>query len=307
MNYKKVHTFVLSVCLAIAVAGCSLNEALPPETDSPAIEPAEEVDSEIPPVETDTPDEYTNPKEFAGLSEDYLYKKYESFAEAYLDILEGNCQALTDGQISDFQKRSGLYVGEGKIAIIDIFGDETPELLCLYYKYTDTDSSLYLKIYAYSETKGTESVFDDVIYPVAGGEHNYCVYVTRDGEPMAFLWSGGAVAFGGFWPIIPNQDIRDEKSGFYYNRDLAKLWYIAGVEIEACAQNGEEITKDQFDKASMEIMGNIERVLFQGAVLGELGPEPRLYKDVELWRDITPFEEDNMTYAEAVSWLEGFK
>jgi len=296
VNIKKMIAFVLSVCLVVVVTGCSGVEALPPETDLPFNEPVEKLENE------DLTIEYEDIIEAVGFSQEYLNKEYGSFAEAYLDILAGNRSVLTDEHITGQEKRNGVFVGEGKIAVIDIFGDNTPELLCLYY--TDPESGLYLKIFSYSETDGVESVFDNVIYECIGGENNYCVYITRDGELMMFLWSSGGTFIGGFWPIMPNQIMEYDPyplDGFVYSSDLAALCYI-DIPVELYMQYGKAISLEQFNKASKEIMGNIDSVLFQGAVLGELGL--RLYKDVELWRDITPFEEKNMTYNEAIAWLE---
>jgi len=294
---RRTACFVLSTCLLITLTGCSSNELFKPEAVLPVSEPVEALNNE------DHPVEHEDTVEFVGFSEEYLNKEYGSFAEAYLDILTGNRLVLTDGLISDHQKRSGLHVGEGKIAVIDVFGDKTPELLCLYY--TDPEKGLYLRIFSYSETKGVESVFDNVIYQAIGGEHAYCVYITRDGELILFLWSSGVTSIGGFWPIIPNQNLKYNPhplDGFVYSRDLALLGYVVGAPVDFYIQHGDEISKDRFNKVSSEIMGNIDGVLFQGPVLSEL--ELGLYKNVELWRDITPFKEISMTYDEAVAWLK---
>ena len=296
-NIKTIIAFVTSICLMVAVAGCSGDEALSPETDLPAAEPVGTVENEVPPVEPDKPDGPSDPNEFIGFSEEYLNKEYGSFTEAYLDILVENRLVLTDGNISDYQKFSGLLVGEGKIVIINVFGDETPELLCLYY--TDPESGLYLKIFSYSKTGRVESSFDNVIYQAIGGEHDYCVYITRDGELMMYRRTSGTASVGGFWPIIPDQDMKNEEDFFQYDRSLAVLCYLDNGELYI--QYGEEISKDRFDKVSNEIMQNIDTVLFQGSVRNGLGPW--LY-EYELWRDITPFEEESMTFAEAVAWLE---
>ena len=311
MNNRKIVSCFLCVCLAVTVAGCSGVEELPSETN-PVSEPVEAVENEDSSTEAGIPIESVESKEFIGFSEEYLYKKYGSFVEAYLDILAGNRLVLTNDQLTVFDNRTGEDLGDGKIAVLDIFGDEEPELLCLYAheeKMTliDPDDTsmfpLYLRIFTYSKLEGVESVFDSVIYPGGGGEHNYCVYITRDGEPMVFLWSSGVMENGGFWAIVPYQNMENEKNdGFRYSCDLAALCYRAGVEVEFCAQYGEEISKDRFDKVSKEILVNIDQVIFQGAVLGGLGL--RLYEDVELWRDITPYEERCMPYEEAILWLE---
>ena len=290
---------LIGILLLFVMAGCATDKTPANEIEEPVNLP---VPIESPEIE-DVPDEEVEPKEFAGFSVNYQNTEYRSFVEAYLDVLNENCLLLTNKQPSDEQKRMGLNIGDGQIAVTDIFGDEIPELLCLYY--SDMESALYLTILSYSEAEGTKSVFDNVVYQAIGGEHNYCVYITRDGELMLFLWSSGTMCDGGFWSIKPNENMEynhHSHDGFNYSRDLAKLWYIAGVEIESCGQYEEEIPKDQFDKVTKEIMGNIDGVLFQGAVLGDLGL--RLYKDVDLWKGITPFEADSMTYDETVAWLK---
>ena len=295
---KKVWVLILSVCLAVSMLGCATEKAPPLEIEEPVNEP---VPVETPAIE-DVPDEYEEPKEFVGFSVDYQNTEYSSFAEAYLDILNENRLLLTNEQPSDEQKRMGLNIGDGQIAVIDIFGDEIPELLCLYYN--GMESALYLTILSYSKTDGTESIFDNVVYRAIGGEHNYCVYITRDGELMLFLWSSGVNSKGGFWPIKQKQYMEYDphpSDGFSYSRDLAAICY-ADMPVDFYMQYGNEISKDQFDIVTKEIIGNIDGVLFQGAVLGDLGL--RLYKDVDLWRDITPSEADSMAYDEAVEWLK---
>ena len=312
INNKKVITFLVNTCLAVVLAGCFNNE-VSSKIDLPVSMPMGVVESEAPSTEADMPDEGVDPKEPDGFSEEYLGKEYGSFAEAYLDIIVENRSLLTGSQVSGDQKGNGLYVGEGKIAVVDVFGDETPELLCLYpYKETirlsdglePSPFSLYLKIFTYSDTEGVESVFDDFVYPIVGGEHYYCVYLTRDGDPMVFLGSSGTAYVGEFYPIIPNQNIRDEEGFFSYNSSFAKLYYISNSEVEFCTQYGEEISEDKFAEVSKGIMGDIDRVLFQGPVYEVQGELKQQLYHVELWRDIIPFEEENMTYDEAVAWLE---
>ena len=308
MNNKKMIAFILCACLMIAVAGCSGDEVLPPEIYLSAGEPVETVEKS-PQGWADIPEGPTGQKEFVGFSEGYLNKEYGSFAEAYLDILAENRLVLTNEQLIVFDSITGEDLGDGKIAVLDVLGDETPELLFLYAheeKTTLIDPDgmslfpLYLMIFTYSKEEGVASVFDGVIYPGAGGEHVYCVYITRNGEPMMFLRSTGPVDVIGFWPIMPNQSMKnDENNGFQYDRDFAALCYYDNGELYV--RSGVEISKDQFDKASKEIMENIDSVLFQGPVRNGAGYWLYAY---ELWNDITPFEEHCMTYAEAVAWLE---
>ena len=56
MKNIKIVSFILSVCLAIVVAGCSRDEVLLPDTDLPAGEPVEAVEDGSPPVETAMPE-----------------------------------------------------------------------------------------------------------------------------------------------------------------------------------------------------------------------------------------------------------
>ena len=59
---------------------------------------------------------------------------------------------------------------------------------------------------------------------------------------------------------------------------------------------GKEITEEQFNQISTEIIEGIDKVIFQG-----VGDD--LYQDY-VWYGLTPFEENRMTYVEAVAWLE---
>ena len=196
------------------------------------------------------------------------------------------------------------------VAILDVFGDETPELLYIYYSYIveqhDTLGELKilfyaLKIFSYSEPGGTESVFDTIIFVAVGGGHNYCVYLTREGELMLYLYIGGGPYSWGFWQVKPNQNL--EFSDYYsisnYNSDLAELYFLGpyGEDRPIYKKNGEEISQEKFDKVAKEMMENIEYVIFPG--LGDA----ELY-DKGLWKDVVPFEERSMTYEEALAWLE---
>lgn len=279
----------VSLFLLAVLAGCSKNETLLPGIDLPDKEPN-------PVTKPVTPEEKT------------LQKMYNDFSEAYLDILTGNHSILTNEKLSDSKKEMGLDLGDGKIAVLDVLGDETPELL---YIYTDTDISNYLKVFTYSKTDEAKSVFDSCIYTAAGGEGYYCVYLTHDKELMGYFSHNGAYSYYGFWSLIPA--LGDEYNAHeesYFSPDncsLAKLYYGISHDTdeieETYMQDGQEITENQFDKAGKEIVGDISQVLFQGVVYPQIGLG--LYKYNNFWNDVVPFEESCMTYDEAISMLAG--
>ena len=83
---------------------------------------------------------------------------------------------------------------------------------------------------------------------------------------------------------------------------MAILYYALFDDKTVCKKNGEEISIEQYDIAAKEIMGDIDRVLFQGL---NGYPGHGLYDSFDdLWKDITPFETGCMTYEEAIVWLE---
>ena len=233
-----------------------------------------------------------------GMSEETLPKKYENYYEAYLEILIESKPVLTNEQLSDVQKNMGLDIGDGRIAILNVYGDETPELL---YMYTDTEYSNSLKIYTYSEKEGVEFVSDTVVYDAAGGESHYCIFITSEGELMRYYSQSGLYYHSGFWKIIPDQYLESIDYEDIY-RNSAQLYCEVSEEGKMVYfQCGKEISSEQYDKNARDAIGKISQVLFQGAEIG--GNEFALYKD-EFWRDVTPYETDYMSYSGAIAWLE---
>ena len=275
----RVIVVFLSVCLLCGMTSCSKEGALPTETDLPVEEPT--ISDEDPPKDIKS-DTETKPKE------------YNNYFEAYLDILKENSPAINDP-----------IVGDSKIAIMDVFEDETPELLYIYNVY-NTDE--YLRIFTYSETEGIKSVFDDKVYSAAGGGDNYCVYLDHDAKLKAYYSSNNLDSFYGFWSIVSlsvqeQEEIRKLPSYYYFNNcdDKAQVLYVVWEGETIYTEYGNKISKAQFDKIAKDIMSSIDRVLFQSK---EIPLGYGLYEREDLWKNITPFEAECVTYDEAVSWLE---
>jgi len=218
--------------------------------------------------------------------------------EAYLDVLKENSQLLKDQECN-------RTIENGKIALMDVLGDETPELLYLYIP-LNNETDAYLKILTYSKAEDLTSVFDSKIYSVAGGGDNYCVYISLDDELMAYYGSNNADTMYGFWPIttMSRDDQADVQHPYFHNDSLAQLYYSSVyVEPEVVTkykQYGKEISEEAFYDSAKKILSDIGFVLFQSADIGEYG----LYEREDLWKDVTPFEEKCMNYDEAVAWLE---
>ena len=221
-----------------------------------------------------------------------IQKEFNNYSEAYLSILKDNFTVLTND-----------WIGGGMIAIIDVFGDETPELMIIY---KATERSLNLKIFTFSGMEGLESVFDSRVFTAAGGGDCFCIYLTQNEELMLYHSTSGVEGSYGFWPVIPNNclEILDDDGGAYnYSRDLAQLYFTSWYENRIMYyQNGTEISEGQFNKSSKDIMSNIGRVIFQSSTIGMDGYDPYVRDD--LWNGITPYVADYMSYGEAISWLE---
>ena len=307
-----VQVFMCFVAFGIltASAGCSNDAATLPETKSPVEGPSPES-----PVKGPSPEEAVEPED-PLTGPDALEpepgpetepKQYGNYLEAYLDILMENHSILTDVLLSDEQIRaSGIDIGDGKIAILDVLGDETPELLYIYTEpdITDHGSRLFLSIFTFSEGN-VDPVFDSSVYSPAGAGNNYCIYLDCNGELIEYFGQGGANYYAGFWPINTSrylEDPKDEEVGPTDMTGLAQLYYGLGLDGgEIYLQYGKEISRVQFGKASEEIMGNVAQVIFHGIESPRYGV--MLYLD-NIWKDVTPFEESCMTYAEAIASLE---
>jgi len=296
---RLITCYLLSLCLLVALTGCSKNEPLMPKTELLDIE---KVEMETKPDESD------------ALVENPELIKYDNYIEAYLDILTKNRSILTDEQLSEAQiNASSLDIGEGKIVVLDVLGDKTPELLYIYTdpEVTEFTNRLFLKIFTFSIEEGIKPVFDSRVYSASGGGSTYCVFLTNDGDLMGYYFASSAYEWYGFWPILSQKELvcseYEDPLLYIDNCDLARLFYIdSWTEIEVpYMQYGEEITEEQFNKIGKEIIGDISQVLFQGTVTPEHGL--KLYKYLDFWKGITPLDESCMTYDEAVEWLKTIK
>ena len=297
MSYrKKSLVFIAVVLLLFALSSCAVDKIPTDETVAPngnALPGATVGDENV--SDEEMPDEVSGSNEYAV------------WAPAYLDILAKNN--------FDIEQTRRIGISKtGPVAIVDVFGDETPELLYLY-SYNEIWHSdiqgdieipcLAIKILSYSEHGGIESVSDICIFIAAGGPNNYCVYLTHKGELMLYRsnLSGGAVGWG-IWLIEQGQNLEDTDDywGGSYSSDLAKLYYAHfpdenREEKIVYKSNGEEISKEQYDKTAKEIIDDIDYMIFPGLGDGEM-------YDEEFWKGVTPFDVKSMTYDEAVAWLK---
>ena len=273
----------LCVWLLVVVSGCSKADSMPPEIDLSDKDPTpvEIIDDENLPIDTDSEGDIpkTQPKEYGDHPEAY---------EAYISILKEN----------NIAENKPITVGDRKIAIEDIYGDETPEML---YIYRD-DIHDYLAIFTYSSQGGQESIFHSRIYTAAGGGDNFCIYLTSAGEFMLYHSTFNAQVSWGFWQIIPYKslEIVDDYGVYNYSSRLATLFYVFIEGETIYMQNGVEVSEKEYDKSVKEIMCDIDRVLFQSTESERYG----LYVRDDLWKDTTRFEAECMTYDETIAWLE---
>ena len=227
--------------------------------------------------------------------------------EVFHDAYDAYFVLLTEKSAEIIPTNDGFF--DGKVAILDVFDDEKPELLYIYWHDYEQEKGfvypvLSLKIFTHSKSEGVDLVFDSIVEIAAGGPNEYCVYLTHEGELMLYRSGTGLPNGWGFWQIIPNLCLErtDDSWGNYwgnYDSDLAKLYFSRfdnkGVPGYIYKKDGDEINKEQHDETVKEIMGNIDRVIFQGFAL---------YEQDDLWKDIPPFKTYSMTYDEAIAWLD---
>ena len=296
---KKKIIILIGVLFIFTLTGCVVNENLPGETDIPVKEPipVEISGEEEMPIEEVVPDIELIPKEYANCCKPYL-------------------EVLTENEQIQFDNLDNGGVRIIDVAVWDVFGDETPELLYIYW-YKDYFGAgtervlvdypkvgyLALKIFSCSETGAAEPVVDSNVFIAAGAFQNYCVFLTHERELMLYYsdFSSGTNLWG-FWHVLPNQDF-DVINNYKDRGDLAKLYYESNPEEKTVyKKSGTEISKEEYDKEAKEIMGSIASVLFQG--FDDPGYGLYDYENEVLWKDITPFEAECIPYAEAVAWLE---
>ena len=306
-QYSRLILYImLCIVLFILMTGCSTDVVVPSEVDPPDndpvhIEEIEETKEEELPEEVQVPRKEVYPKIEGSFPEAY---------EAYLDVLIKDKTILTDELLSALQiSASNIDIGDGKIVIVDVFGDETPELLYIYTdpELTEFSNHLYLRVYTFSKEEGAKSVFDSCLYYASGGGSIYSVYLTKKGDLMVYFCGGSVYDEYGFWPIAPMSNLPEAGSWSFFfvndNNYLASLYAIITDSEDYCERMhyGKAISNDELDRIAKEIMSEIDCVLFQGPYSPEYGLE--LYK-CDYWKDVTPFEENYMTYNGATSWLE---
>jgi len=242
----------------------------------------------------------------------YVENDDAPWAEAYLDILTEKSALLTSDE-------SYMFLDDGKIVVTEVFGNEAPELLYIYIP-EDNPYCSRLMIMSYSDATGAVPVFDSIINVMAGGGGNYCVFLTRGGKLITYFSMYGEFSYFGFWSIEPmsSGELADLYDPYnisffdYENRTNALLFYNSYPDYDNFDEfddwvlsymiDGAEISEDEFYERAAEIMGDIDRVLFHSTItdVDEYG----LYERDDLWKVITPFTAESMTYKEAVSWLE---
>ena len=297
---KKRVVLLLGVFLIFALASCARYESPPMETEILANGSIlDEINGEEEMSDEKALDEERTPKEYASYIEPYL-------AEIYLEVLSEKREEIISPAIGIPNDT------DSDIAILDVFGDETPELLYIYqYDWLEEDEFLgdfiipcfALKILSYSESAGIESIFEAPIFIAADAGNSYCVYLTHEGELIIYHSNFGFPYSWGFWQVKSNQnlEITDEYWVGNYSSDLARLYYARFYdegETILYKKNGEKLSKEQYDIAAREIMGDIDHVIFQ---FFELYGSDR---DDDLWNSIMPFEAECMTYTETITWLE---
>jgi len=286
------------LCFILVLLGCGQNKeeeletvALPPVIESG---PVQEPEPDI------TPD-YMFPEQME------LKGNYSSYYEAYLDVLVVNEFFMT-GNFCDPRLSDMLDIGDGKIAIMDVFGDKTPELLYIYFD-GDFENNFgfmeSLKIYTYTNTDELVSLCDVCVCRVAGGSGYYCIYLTKSGKLYAYYARGDLSDSYGFFPI-GTLSLQEEIKGYIGNdadptetMSKAELYFIGFYEawdVPQYSQKGQAISEKQFFSAAESLMSNIDQVVFQNDELG-------WYAYQDFWNEIVPFVASCITYDEAKNYL----
>lgn len=225
---------------------------------------------------------------------------------AYTEILE---------EYHDFmfyQDSAQQDLGEGKVAIRDIYGDDKPELLFVYREHEGAEN---LRIYTYHDESGAVVIFDDMICSFAAGGGNYCLYITSDERLMAYCSERDIHFQWGIWDVsqmLGSGRIGNQPTIFQYETDAAVLH--CDVEMDAEDQPtirkryGQTISQEELDRWAEEMLSTIQTVIFQSDTLEYDNFDGTFIKaglyDIEpYFQNIPPFTAECMTWKAAKNTL----
>jgi len=121
------------------------------------------------------------------------------------------------------------------------------------YKNEYHELDINLKILTFSKAEGVEMIFDSGIHTYAGGDNNYCIFLTHNGELMIYRSMYSAVVTCAFWEISPLQGFKyDKRNASLFSPDdidLALLsyvtWYGDPADVEEIyKENGKVIPEE---------------------------------------------------------------
>ena len=158
--------------------------------------------------------------------------RYDMFI-AYAGIVESNhdIMVLPDNYLSmeEFRESEGLDIGDGKVAVCDITGDNVPELLYLTHNQGINE---LLHIWTWNGSKAVK-VFEQRIRSLAGGGGNYSVFVSVKGELLVYVSMNGDGYYYGFWNVskyLSTGKFNPEPYSFIENEGEAELFVLASSE-----------------------------------------------------------------------------
>ena len=227
---------------------------------------------------------------------------------AYADILD---------EYHDFMfylESAQQDLGEGKVALRDVYGDVRPELLFVYRRHEGAEN---LRIYTYDDEKGAVVIFDDMICSFAAGGGNYCLYLTSDDRLMAYYSERDVHFQWGFWDVsrmLGTGRTGNQSTVFQYEPETAALHCDVEMDVEdqptIRMSYGVPISQAELDQRAKAMLAGIQTVIFQSDILAYDNFDGTFIKaglyDIEpYFQNIAPFTADFMIWEVARNALRG--
>jgi|GEM_PF-6799319 len=221
-------------------------------------------------------------------------KHFSSYNDAFLHILDEHQNEIIGYTGAD--RLSSYNINGGVVALVDIYGDSTPELI--YIKTLEESDSTYagnaqLNIWTYENETPRLLLMNEF---GRGDRSNEAIFTDRDGN--LYIYTKTYYSYRGNvshdftkYIIKDGQFEQDEKFSSLRN---------SSEDIGSASGD----TRAEYNVKAAAVIGDIDKMIFQLGVYDEY--ENQIYWDTyneRLWGNVLPVEDGRITYNEAVEQL----
>jgi len=235
---------------------------------------------------------------FVAISYHPLPVQYGNYADAYLDVLKGyqiNINAYTD-----WDAMSQTFIHGGQVAIIDVCGDYTPELIFIENGDIDPlrqEAKHQLHVWGFDGSSPIHLLQEDFF---SYGVHNYALFITSDQNFYVYIKDGQAAQLDHFFTKYTLQQGRNLVPETVVKRTSG------GTANYSYFEDGKTIRKNDYEDLVNSIVSKANVLILQSNMYSEKTTENTYHwaDYVEpKWGVVLPLKSVQMTYDQAVSYL----